>query len=198
MTDGLWETPLGNIRIASEIASVLADEYDFVVETCSRFEEDNTIEVQLPFIKYFFPEARLLPVGLPPTSESLDIARRAGELCLSNGLNVISVGSTDLTHYGPNYGFMPAGFGDNALKWVYHNDERVIKRMCAMDAFGVIEEALSHHNACCPGACASAIAMAEKMGALGGDAADGGRQHWRPADLRAGAVRGGLSPRLRG
>ena len=170
MVDGLWETPLGDIRIESEIASVLVDEYDFVVETCSRFEEDNTIEVQLPFIKYFFPEARLLPMGMPPTPESLDIARRTGALCMSKGLKVIAVGSTDLTHYGPNYGFMPAGFGEKALKWAYHNDERVIKRMCAMDAFGVIEEALAHHNACCPGACASAITMAKKMGAVRGEA----------------------------
>jgi AmmeMemoRadiSam system protein B len=165
MIDGFWETPLGNIEIDSRVGEILADEYDFVVETASSFEPDNTIELQLPFIKHFFTGARLLPIGAPPTMKSLDIARRAGELCRRMDIQAIAIGSTDLTHYGPNYGFVPAGTGKEVVKWVVNNDKRVIERICAMDAAGVMEEASGHQNACCAGACASAIVIARELGA---------------------------------
>jgi len=169
MIDGFWETPLGNIKIDSRIGAILADEYDFVVETASSFEKDNTIELQLPFIKHFFPEASLLPIGAPPTMKSLDIARRVGELCRRMDIQAVAIGSTDLTHYGPNYGFMPAGTGKEAVNWVVNNDKRVIERICAMDAIGVMEEAAAHRNACCAGACASAVVMAGELGAHMGE-----------------------------
>ncbi len=169
MVEGLWETPLGDIEIDTTLGSVLTKEFDFTIETASRFEQDNTIELQLPFIKYFFPEAKLLPVGLPPTQESLSIASRCARLCHEMGITAIAVGSTDLTHYGPTYGFVPAGIGREATRWSINNDERVIEHMISMEPSLVMEEALANHNACCPGACASAITVCKELGAKTGE-----------------------------
>jgi hypothetical protein len=81
-------------------------------------------------------------------------------------LKIKVLGSTDLTHYGYNYGVVSHGTGENALRWVREdNDRRVIERMLAMDANGVIEEALVHQNACCAGAAATAMAAAGRLGA---------------------------------
>jgi AmmeMemoRadiSam system protein B len=85
------------------------------------------------------------------------------------GVTAVAVGSTDLTHYGPNYGFMPAGIGEEAIRWGIGNDNRVIEHMTALEPSLVIEEALSNHNACCPGACASAITMGKGLGAKTGE-----------------------------
>ena len=167
MKEGYWETPLGTLEIHQELAEKMAAEFPFTIETAARHSHDNTIELQLPFIKYFFPEARIVPMGVPPVATSLGIGERVVELSQEFGINMLVIGSTDLTHYGYNYGFMPKGMGEKALDWVRHeNDRKVIDRMTAMDAEGVIREGLSHQNACCAGAAATAIAAGRKLGAV--------------------------------
>jgi AmmeMemoRadiSam system protein B len=52
------------------------------------------------------------------------------------------------------------------VNWVRNkNDRRVIDAMLAMDPEKVIQEGLTHQNACCSGAAASAIAAAKHLGA---------------------------------
>ena len=76
------------------------------------------------------------------------------------------IGSTDLTHYGFNYGFIPKGTGASAVNWVRNeNDRKVIEAMLAMNPTGVIEEALANQNACCSGAAAAAMAAGKALGA---------------------------------
>ena len=52
MAQGAWETPLGNIDVDQELAEKLSGRHGFVLETPTDFTPDNTIELQLPFIKY--------------------------------------------------------------------------------------------------------------------------------------------------
>ena len=75
MTEGSWATPLGELEVDAEIAEKIIGEFDFTVETPRHYEQDNTIELQLPFLKYFLPEIRIVPFGLPPSLSTLDIAR---------------------------------------------------------------------------------------------------------------------------
>jgi AmmeMemoRadiSam system protein B len=169
MREGRWATPLGDLEVDRELAEGLISLFPFVQETPDRSEPDNTIELQLPFIKHFFPEAMVLPIGVPPARGSLDIGRSVAELADSKGRNILVLGSTDLTHYGPNYGFMPAGDGKEAVEWVKNeNDKRVRDLMLRMDAEGVIEESLRSRNACCSGAVAAAIETSRKSGARQG------------------------------
>lgn len=166
MEEGEWQTPLGNIAIAGELAGELTAKFPFRVETAARHSTDNTIELQLPFVKYFFPDAELLPLGLPPRRESLDIAVELASRAEAHGLNLLAVGSTDLTHYGPNYGFTQMGRGEESLRWVKEeNDRRLVNLLLDMNPEGVIKEALMNHNACCAGAAASALAAGIKLGA---------------------------------
>ena len=170
MKQGWWATPLGNIEIDGELAAKLTAEFPFIVETPSSYEQDNTIELQLPFLKYFFPNTKIVPIGLPPRMPSLDIARRAAEISRDMGRITIVLGSTDLTHYGYNYGYTPKGVGEDAVAWVKNeNDKRVVDLMLKMDGKGVIEESLANQNACCSGAAGAAIAAAKKLGAKRGE-----------------------------
>jgi len=166
MTQGAWETPFGEIDIEQTLAGELAKKFSFTVETADNFTQDNTIELQLPFIKYFFKDAKIVPVGVPPTKKSLEIGETAVDIAARLGLNVKVIGSTDLTHYGANYGFSPEGSGPKALDWMRNtNDRKIIDAMLEMDPLKVISEALASHNACCAGAAATAIAAAKKLGA---------------------------------
>lgn len=167
MKKGQWATPLGNLEVDCDLATQLTAEFPFDVETTSRYDDDNTIEVQLPFIKHFFPEIKIVPIGLPPNSVSLKIAKRAVEISKEMGRKAIVLGSTDLTHYGYNYGYMPKGTGKKAVEWVKNvNDKRAVDLMVRMDENEVIDESFESHNICCPGAVATAIVAAKELGAV--------------------------------
>jgi AmmeMemoRadiSam system protein B len=163
---GTWATPLGDLEIDEELGERLSLEFPFRIETADRYEQDNTIEIQLPFIKYFFPDSRILPIGVPPSEASLRIGEKAAELAGSLGRKLTIVGSTDLTHYGLNYGFTPRGVGESAVQWVKNeNDRRLVDLIVKLDPEGVIHESIRNHNACCSGAVATAIAAAKTLGA---------------------------------
>ena len=170
MREGRWATPLGDLEIDDGVAAGLIEEFPFSVETATDYEQDNTIELQLPFIRYFFPRTRIIPLGLPPRPASLRIAKRAAEISRDLGRRTIVVGSTDLTHYGYNYGYTPKGVGEDAVEWVRNsNDKRVVDMMLEMDGEGVIQESLKNLNACCGGAAGAAIAATRELGAQRGE-----------------------------
>jgi hypothetical protein len=166
MTEGSWATPLGDLAIDVEVGKKLQAEFPFVVETPTRYDQDNTIELQLPFIKHYFPQTKILPLGVPPAMGSLRIGERAVEISCELGRKTLVLGSTDLTHYGYNYGYAPKGVGKAAVEWVKNeNDRRLVDRILRMNAEEVIRESLTNHNACCSGAVATAIVAAKKLGA---------------------------------
>jgi hypothetical protein len=166
MPDGAWETPFGEIPVEETLANEIAQKFSFTLETPERFTQDNTVELQLPFIKYFFKDAKIVAIGVPPHKNSLEIGRAVVEISKRLGLRVKVIGSTDLTHYGANYGFVSKGSGEQAVDWVRNeNDRRVIDAMLALEPEKIITEARSSQNACCAGAAATAIETAKHLGA---------------------------------
>ncbi len=166
MPEGEWETPFGPIAVDTALAGELTRRYAFQTETPTRFQQDNTIELQMPFIRYFFKNARVVAMGVPPTAETLALAKSVVETTRELDLSMVVIGSTDLTHYGPNYGLTSKGAGPKAVDWVRNeNDRRVIEAMTRMDPEAVIREGLSNDNACCCGAAAAAIAVGKALGA---------------------------------
>ena len=166
MPEGEWETPFGPIAVDKALAGELTRRYAFQTETPTRFQQDNTIELQMPFIRYFFKNARVVAMGVPPTAETLALAKSVVETTRELDLSMVVIGSTDLTHYGPNYGLTSKGAGPKAVDWVRNeNDRRVIEAMTRMDPEAVIREGLSNDNACCCGAAAAAIAVGKALGA---------------------------------
>ena len=166
MAEGAWETPFGEIPVEETLANEIAQKFSFTLETPKRFTQDNTVELQLPFIKFFFKDAKIVAIGVPPHRDSLEIGRAVVEISKRLGLRIKVIGSTDLTHYGANYGFVSKGSGKQAVDWVRNkNDRRVIDAMLALEPEKVITEARSSQNACCAGAAATAIETAKLLGA---------------------------------
>lgn len=166
MVKGAWETPFGLLPVAEDLAQSLRSRFEFKEETPFSYTPENTIELQLPFVRYFFGEVRILPIGVPPNPLALEVAAVLVELARVSGCELKFIGSTDLTHYGLNYGFSPRGSGKAAVEWVRNeNDRQMIDAMLAMHPEAVITEALEHQNACCAGAAAAAIHGAKLLGA---------------------------------
>jgi len=166
MAEGAWETPFGEIEVEERLATALVKKFPFSLETPDRFNQDNTVELQLPFVKYFFQDTKIVTMGVPPRKNSLEIGKSVIDMAKQMGLTAKVIGSTDLTHYGSNYGFTSKGRGKAAVDWVRReNDRRVIDAMLALEPEKVIDEALASQNACCAGAAATAIEAAKNLGA---------------------------------
>lgn len=166
-----WETPLGEMVMDTEFARSLAKRVEVKPE--SPASGDNTIEIQLPMVKYFFPDSKLLAIRSPSSMKAQSLGEEVARLAHEQGLMILAVGSTDLTHYGPNYGFVSKGIGASALKWVRNeNDRMFIDYALKMDAKSLINHANQNDSACSAGAAASAIATCRALGAEKGHLID--------------------------
>ncbi|MBI9088523.1 MAG: AmmeMemoRadiSam system protein B [Desulfobacterium sp.] len=166
MVKGAWETPFGDLAVHGAFAEALAHMVGATPMTPAVFPEDNTIEVQLPFVKHFFPRAAIVPVGVPPSSLARVMGTAAAGIASKMGVAMKVIGSTDMTHYGLNYGFTPEGIGDTAHDWVKRtNDPKAVKAMVSMDADAILAQGRENHNLCCAGAAAAAATASQAMGA---------------------------------
>ena len=165
MTEGEWETPFGSFTIDQGFRSILEKFSPVKFETPLNYRPDNSTELQLPFAKLKFPNARLLPMRVPPGGLALEVGKALGEYLSRNFPGAAVVASTDLTHYGPNFGFQPKGRGVEALSWVREvNDPAFIKAVEGGDSREVLESAGKKHNACSAGAVAALMEIAGGVG----------------------------------
>jgi AmmeMemoRadiSam system protein B len=167
MARGSCWTPLGELDTDEELALRLAAACPGTrAEGPDDHTQDNSFEVQLPLIKHCFAGARLLAVGAPPSAASLELARALVDAGRALGRALVFLGSTDLTHYGPNYAWAPRGTGAAAEAWVRdENDARLIETVVRGEPAEMIALALAQRSACCPGAAAAAVSCARRLGA---------------------------------
>ncbi len=166
--EGEWETPLGAVGVDAELAAAMIDEAPGALAADpAAHRGEHSIEVQVPMVRFFLPEARIVPVAVPPEADAPAVGEAAARAVERLGRRAGAVASTDLTHYGMNfYGWAPAGEGAEALAWVKgKNDRAMIERILALDAAGVLEEARASRSACGPGAVAAAGGFARARGA---------------------------------
>jgi len=168
--DGIWETPLGDISVNQEVThKILERSKGLIIENTSPHEREHSIEVQVPFIQYFFPEATIVPIMVPPDKNALKTGEIVGHV-MAEYNNSVVIGSTDLTHYGYNYGHLSHGTGKAALDWVKGvNDKKLVELVVAMKAEEIIPEASNNGSACGAGAIAATISALRVMGASKGD-----------------------------
>ncbi len=165
---GSWETPIGEVNIDEEVAArLLTLMGEDVMNDPAAHLGEHSIEVQVPFIKYLCPNAKIVPIALPPNGTHVT-GRRLGEAVLEIGKKIVVVGTTDLTHYGYAYGFTPYGYGEEAKRRMRENDLRMIDLVVHMRSPEVRKEAEKNRNACGPGALAAAVSAAGAMGAKTG------------------------------
>lgn len=163
---GAWITPLGPVSIDEDLAGqILEQTPDWSVDDPYSHSGEHSIEVELPFVKYLFPDARIVPIAVNPDSRAIPLGQQIGRIIQDRGADAVVIGSSDLTHYGDIYGFTPAGFGTPARHWMENNDSRILRLVEAMRDAAIPEEAHRHRNSCGAGAIAATIAAARVLGA---------------------------------
>jgi len=163
-----WDTPLGRTQIDEPLRQALLDSGAAVVDS-SAHRSEHSIEVQVPFIQHLFPDARILPILVPVNDSAIKLGSTLAEKTRGSDTTVVFLGSTDLTHYGPHYGFTPMGVGSEALHWASDvNDRQFIDLALRLEPERLLANALENGNACGPGAAAAALAAAKRLGAKKG------------------------------
>ena len=153
------KTPLGEMAIDAELRNALYDEINGQED---RYP-DNTVEVLLPMARYFFPDISLLWLRLPAEISSYQTGVTLANTAKKLGRSIAVLGSTDLTHYGRNYGFTPRGEGRAALDWVKEvNDRRFIEAVAAGDPSAVLERAQTEYSSCSAGAVLGVMGFASE------------------------------------
>jgi AmmeMemoRadiSam system protein B len=163
-----WDTPLGRTHVDESLRQALLDSGAAVADS-SAHRREHSIEVQIPFLQHLFPDARILPIIVPANNSAIDLGAAVAEQVQASGETVVYIGSTDLTHYGPRYGFTPMGVGSEALHWAREvNDRQFIDLALSLEPERLLANALENGNACGPGAAAAAISAAKRLGAQKG------------------------------
>ncbi len=164
-----YETPLGVLPADRALLERLSEEIALREDR----QPDNTVEVQLPFVRYLFPDSRALALRAAPSTGALGLGRAIKNAAEKVGRSVVVVGSTDLTHYGDGYGFSPEGKGEQAVEWVREvNDRGFIESLLAMDGERALVHAQRHHSACSAGGAVAALAFAGESGCREGKLLD--------------------------
>jgi AmmeMemoRadiSam system protein B len=151
-------TPLGAMPIDTELRGVLLEQLHGEEDRW----RDNTVEALLPMIRFFFPSAALVWIRLPAALESFNAGKAIAAAAKKLNRNIVAAASTDLTHYGENYGFSPQGSGPEALRWMKDvNDARFIRAMEEGDPEAVLLRAEQEKSACSAGAVLGALGFAK-------------------------------------
>ncbi len=166
---GRWDTPLGPLTVDARLADRILGHTNLIVDDPYAHDNEHSIEVQAPFVKRLFPQAKIIPLMVPPIPTAHEVGDAVGRTLTAYDYNAVIIGTTDLTHYGPRYGFIPRGIGHEGNVWAKEtNDRRFIDRVCSMRADELVSEATEHKNACGGGATAATVAASRALGASKG------------------------------
>jgi len=105
MTEGVWQTPSGEVRIDNQLAGLILKESRYLKEDALAHLNEHSLEVELPMLQYFKKDIRIIPIAF--MSDNVSILREIGVGLANSILNhdykgkVLLLASSDMTHYEP-------------------------------------------------------------------------------------------------
>ncbi len=101
---GAWNTPFGDIAIDEDLAARIINKGSLIVEDvlCHKFE--HSIEVELPFLYYYFKEFKFIPIVCQVADFATYKEAAAQIVAAIKDIKeeVMIVASSDMTHYEPD------------------------------------------------------------------------------------------------
>ena len=128
MSEGAWETPLGEVAIDGELASALKLRFPALQEDSTAHRAEHAAEVELPFLQLRQPKLRFVPIALGTRQfEALEhLGQALADVIGAQQDPVLIVASSDMNHYE-----------SDALTRV--KDHRAIERILTLDPRGFFD-----------------------------------------------------------
>lgn len=132
-----FETPLGVVKNNVELGEKIMEKIGGEISEQAHFHE-HSIEVELPFLQVSQKKMDIVPILLKQLSyeECVEIAKVSSKFVRED---VCILVSSDFTHYGFNYGFVP--FSENVKKNLYNLDKEIIDKILELNSKAVYEKA---------------------------------------------------------
>jgi hypothetical protein len=128
-----WETPFGIVKNDNDFSEALKIYHDEKIHA-----DEHSIEAQLPFLQFAnkdkLKEIRICPIIVNDYS---GLAEKIRKTALSQGKKIVVIASSDFTHYGPNYGYVP--FVSNVRENLHKLDRGAITHILKLDIRGFSE-----------------------------------------------------------
>jgi len=105
MPKGVWQTPIGEISIDSDLAQGILNRSKHLKPDDEAHTYEHSLEVELPFLQYFKTNFQIVPIAF--FSDNLLVLKKIGQAIASciEKLKIkdstLIVASSDMTHYEP-------------------------------------------------------------------------------------------------
>lgn len=154
-SEGRWEVPTGEFEVDRELALSIMQHSPVLAEDPTAHAFEHSLEVQLPFIAHFKPEARIVPIIIMDMSadEMQGLGKGIAAAIRDNDRQVVVVASSDMSHY----------VSDSEAR---EKDYMAIDRILALDPEGLLETVKREEISMC--GCLPSVVMlyaAQELGA---------------------------------
>jgi hypothetical protein len=138
MSEGSWETPLGEVPIDAEFALALQQRFPALHNDPAAHRAEHAAEVELPFLQLKQPNLRIVPIALGTGQfEVLELLGMAlAGVAARQPDPVLIVASSDMNHYE----------SDVVTRT---KDHRAIERILTMDARGLFDVVTQQNVSMC-------------------------------------------------
>jgi MEMO1 family protein len=155
LSEGAWETPLGEVPIDAELAAALKQRCELLQEDSAAHRAEHAAEVELPFLQMRQPELRFVPIALGTGQfEPLEqLGQALGDVIAAQKDPVLIVASSDMNHYE-----------SDAVTRV--KDHRAIERILTLDPRGLYDVVTQQDISMCGfGPAVAMLTAARQLGA---------------------------------
>ena len=155
MSDGAWQTPLGDVPIDAELAGALKRRFPVLQEDSAAHRAEHAAEVELPFLLLRQPELRFVPIALGTSQfEVLEqLGKALGDVVAAQKDPVLIVASSDMNHYE-----------SDAVTRV--KDHRAIEQILRLDSRGLFDVVTQQDISMCGfGPAVAMLTAARQLGA---------------------------------
>jgi hypothetical protein len=137
-------TPLGNAAIDEDFNQSLMKSPDITPDELNHSDE-YSIEMMLPILQYYYKEKmpKIVPILInsKPENEQLEsVAKAIYNSWIESGKRILFIASTDFSHVGLKYGFIPfADRGKELNEKIKIIDKEIAQKICELDIKGALE-----------------------------------------------------------
>ena len=155
MSEGSWETPLGNIPIYAELAGALKKRFPALEEDSAAHRAEHAAEVELPFLLLQQPQLQFVPIALGRGQFEIleQLGMAIADVIAAKNESILIVASSDMNHYE-----------SDAVTRV--KDHRALERILALDPRGLFDVVTQQDISMCGfGPAVVMLTGARKLGA---------------------------------
>lgn len=155
MSEGVWETPLGEVPLDPEMAAALKACFPALQEDSAAHRAEHAVEVELPFLQLRQPALQFVPIALGTTQLGVleALGKALADVISAQSDAVLIVASSDMNHYE----------SDAVTR---AKDHRAIERILSLDPRGLHEVVTQQNISMCGmGPAVAMLTAAHQLGA---------------------------------